>query len=185
LELVLVLALLIVIAAIVYPSVDAMYGNSRLTQSADQVRAAWAAARSQAIDEGRPYRFAVVPNKGNFRIAPDSSDYWTSNASPAPSDPANPPLVLSETLPRGMRFNTADVPAGSISAKGEASSLPPASVPPGTWSTKAVFFPDGTAREDVEIIFGAAGTREIMLRLRALTGAVTVRASRPKEARRP
>jgi hypothetical protein len=179
-----VLALLIVLAAFVYPSVDAMYGHSRLTQSADQVRAAWAAARAQAIDEGRPYRFAVVPNKGNYRVAPDSPDYWSGNTVPASLDPANPTLVLSEALPKGIRFSTADVPSGTVPATGEASSLPTGNVPPGMWSNKAVFFPDGTAREDVEVIFGAVGTREIILKLRALTGAVTVRTVHPKEASR-
>src|SRR5438045_428621 len=80
LELVLVIALLGILTAISYPSLDSMYGHYQLTAATDMVRAGWASARSRALDEGRPYRFAVVPNQGNFRIAPDSSDFWSGNS---------------------------------------------------------------------------------------------------------
>src|SRR5690348_16660356 len=74
-ELLLVLALLIVMAAIAYPTLDSLYADFRLSSAADQVRACWAEGRAHAVEEGRPYRFAVVPERGNFRIAPDGADY--------------------------------------------------------------------------------------------------------------
>jgi hypothetical protein len=43
------------------------------------------------------------------------------------------------------------------------------------WSTRTIFLPDTTASQDVEIVFGAPGTMGLVMRLRALTGAVTVR----------
>lgn len=175
-ELVLVLALLIVLTTIIYPSLDAMYGEYRLTQAADMVRAAWATARSRALDEGRPYRFAVVPDRGNYRVAPDSADFWAGNGDmPEAVDAATPPLILADVLPRGVRFTDAqDARAGQLDPGGE-SVLPADAIPPDAWSTAAVFLPDGTARDDVEIVFTARGARPLVVRLRALTGVVTVR----------
>ncbi|TMQ33677.1 MAG: prepilin-type N-terminal cleavage/methylation domain-containing protein [Planctomycetota bacterium] len=78
-EVVLVLALLVLLAAITYPSLDAMYGDSKVTAAGDMVRGAWAEAQARAMDEGRAYRFAVIPNQGNYRVAPDSADFWSGN----------------------------------------------------------------------------------------------------------
>ena len=172
LELMLVLAIIVVMAAIAYPSATAMYGHVRLSQAADSVRAAWAEARAHAIDDGRPYRFAIIPNQGNYRVAPDSPEFWGSGGQEqAPADTANPPYVLNKTLPKGMRFSAPDAPADS-QAQGE-SSLPKDNISPDMWSSRTVFLPDGTARQDVEIVFGASGTMGIVMKLRALTGAVT------------
>jgi type II secretory pathway pseudopilin PulG len=180
-ELLLVLAVLILFSAIVYPSVASLHGSYQMRQAADMVRTSWAEARAHAIDEARPYRFAVVPNMGNYRVAPHAPEYWSNDPPPAPADPANPPLVLSDALPKGLRFNTGDTSDAAVGP----SSLPAAQVPIEAWSKKIIFLPDGTAKSDLEISFGAKGTRELNLRLRALTGAVTVRWSPNREKGRP
>jgi len=182
LELVLVIALLGILTALAYPSLDSMYGYYQLTAAADMVRAGWASARGRALDEGRPYRFAVVPNKGNFRVAPDSPDFWSGGDPPPPPDGSRPPLILSDTLPKGIRFATPDAPA-ETDQSGD-SSLPTDGVDSGSWSRPVVFLPDGTARDDAEIVFQARGARPILLKLRALTGAVTVKPFKPEEDRR-
>jgi prepilin-type N-terminal cleavage/methylation domain-containing protein len=183
-ELLLVLVILVVMAAIAYPSLDGLYTSFRMTQAADQVRACWADARSQAMNEGRAYRFAVIPNKGNFRIAPDSPDAWGGGGSePATSDPNYPPLVIEETLPKGVRFSTADSWQSAAGDAGGDSSLPAGTVGPGSWSEIVTFLPDGTAKEDVEIVFTARGARPLALKLRALTGAVSVRTLQPEGRR--
>jgi prepilin-type N-terminal cleavage/methylation domain-containing protein len=173
-ELLVVLAVIILFSALVYPSVEYLYGTHQMTRAADMVRTAWADARVHAIDEARPYRFAIVPNKGNYRIAPHAAEFWSNDPSPASADPDAPSLVLSDALPKGLRFNAEDALDADAPAAGP-SSLPVDQVPIDAWSNKAVFLPDGTAKSDVEIIFGAKGSRELHLRLRALTGAVTVR----------
>jgi type II secretory pathway pseudopilin PulG len=174
LELILVLALLVVIAALVLPSAESMYAQFRLTQGSDSVRAAWASARAYAIDEGRPYRFAIIPNQGNYRVAPDSSEFWSGSDQPRNStDSATPPLVVSKSLPKGLRFAAPDAPP--VAAQGTESSLPPDSINPEMWSSRTVFLPDGTASQDVEIVFGNSGTMGLVMKLRALTGAVSVK----------
>ncbi len=174
LELILVLALLVVIGALVIPSAESMYGQFRLTQGADSVRGAWAKARAYAIDEGHPYRFAIIPNQGNFRVAPDSPEFWSGGGQPqGPNDSGNPPLILSQSLPKGLRFSAPD--AAPAAAPGTESSLPQDSISPEMWSSRTVFLPDSTATEDVEIVFGASGTMGLVMKLRKLTGAVSVK----------
>jgi len=171
-EVLLVMTLLVLMAALVVPNLDAMFADYRLAAAVDGVRASWAQGRAHAMDEGRPYRFAIVPGKSNYRVGPDSSDFWTGSGSPAPADPANPPLVLEDALPRGVTFTTADAaytPAGGDTV------LPVGSVEPSQWTPTAIFLPNGTARDDVEIVFQARGCKPIVLRLRALTGVVTAR----------
>src|SRR5262245_40719595 len=93
-EVVLVAAVVLILAALAYPSLRGMYGGYRVTAGVDSVRAAWAQARGRAIEEGRPYRFAVEPNGTHFRVAPDHSDYWSG--SPPSEDPEGKGLVLEQ-----------------------------------------------------------------------------------------
>ena len=129
--------------------------------------------RSHAINEGQQYRFGVSLNGSDFRAAPDSPEYWGGGDPPDPPDPNNPPLVVQGTLPKGIHFTT------DLSDPGAADPSTPPTPPPstssGAWSTVAVFMPDGTAQQDVEIVFRStdAGASPISLKLRALTGGVT------------
>src|SRR5262249_21638247 len=148
-ELILVLAILIILSAIAFPSLDSMYAGYRLSAAADQVRAAWVSGRAQAVDEGRPYRFAVVLGKGNYRLAPGSREYWGGGQPPAGDARSNPPLVLDEALPRTVRFAT---PESLGYAGGDGGEIPPGSVPPSAWVPLVTFLPDGTARENVEVL---------------------------------
>jgi hypothetical protein len=170
-ELVIVLAVLVVLATMVYPSIDAMYGDYRVTAATDIIRSSWALARARAIDDGQAYRFAIVPGRGNFRVAPDNSAFWAGGDAPPAGDQSTAPLILEDALPKGVRFVTADAVAGGAVQAGD-SALPPGGVDPGMWTSVVTFLPDGTAVEDVEIIFSARGARPMVLRLRGLTGVV-------------
>src|SRR5262249_19722787 len=132
----------------------------------------WAQARAQAMNEGRPYRFAVVPNKGNWRVAPDSSDFWGGNGGDSSGG------VLEDVLPRGGRFSTLDaVRAGGADQAG-AGALPVGTASPEVFIPVAVFYPDGTARgtsdDNADIVFHYSGARPLQVKLRGLTGTSTV-----------
>jgi Tfp pilus assembly protein FimT len=148
-ELLLTTAVIAVTAAVTVPSLDAMYPGYKLNASVDAVRAAWAQGRARAIEEGRPYRFAVTPGGGDYRLAPDDG--------PSDGRPAGG-FHIEDRLPQGVTFAAAqdDGP--------QADGL----------STVAIFLPDGTARDDAEIHFQIQGARPKCVRLRGLTGAVTV-----------
>jgi prepilin-type N-terminal cleavage/methylation domain-containing protein len=167
-ELLVVMAILVVTAALVFPSLGATYGYYKVNAGMDMVRGAWAQARAAAIEQGRPYRFSVEPDGGFFRVAPDQEAYW-NNQGPPNNDPDGPPFILEDKLPGGVRFIINGEPVASP---------PPAPnireedrKPTGNWTTACVFNCDGTAREDVRIIFQVRGARPMLLQLRGLTGA--------------
>ncbi len=132
---------------------------------------------ARAIMEGRPYRFSIQPGSGDFRTAPDAAEFWSGGDAPAATDSGrNAPLVVQDSLPRGVRFATIDATDSSyfgnlgMSDAGDASSSSS-----GAWSTVAVFLPDGSAQQDVEITFRSPDSGPIALRLRALTGGMSTR----------
>jgi len=158
LEMLLVLAVVLVMAAVAAPSMEALQADSRLHAAADIIRARWADARARAAEDGIAYRFGVVQQSGKFRVAPDAAEFWSGDG-PASLETDVPPLVLEDTLPRGVAFADAADPDGGGG---------------GDYVPLITFLPDGTARENVEIAFRSGGGRGLILRLRALTGAVTV-----------
>jgi Tfp pilus assembly protein FimT len=175
LELVLVCAILVMVSALTFPSLDGMYGQYKMTAAIDTVRAAWSLAKAHALEEQQPYRFAVVPGQGNFRLAPDSGDYWGNGDPPAPDDPDNPPAIVEDALPRGVVFAMDSNNSAPPSDANADTSAQVGQVSSSDWSTTAVFLPDGTARDDVQIVFQVKGTRPMVIQLRAVTGVVSVK----------
>jgi Tfp pilus assembly protein FimT len=171
----LVLAIVALLAAVAYPSLDSMYNDFKVSSAADKIQAAMAMGRLQAINEGRPYRFGVVPGKGNYRLAPDSSEFWAGNNGSSSTDSTDQPVILQDALPKGVRLALSDADVANDLMSADGSALPPDSVDPSQYQTIATFLPDGTSREDVRIVFSAKGAQSLVISLRGITGAVTVR----------
>ena len=172
-EMAIVLALLVLLAGLAWPSLESMYSDYKLQSAVDEVRGKWASLRARAIIEGRPYRFSVVPGGGEFRGAPDAGDFWGGGDAAASGDSDNAPLVFEDTLPRGITFGMGD--AGGPTSPADDSAAGAAPVNSGAWTTVAIFLPDGTAQQDAQIVFSYPGSGSIALRLRALTGGVSTR----------
>jgi len=161
LEVALVAVVIVMLAAMAYPSIESIYGGVRLTAAADQIRARWADARAHASNDGVTYRFSVVSETGRYRLAPDTDQYWagaTAHAGDDEADADSPPLVLEEELPKGVKFAEGQADANDVS---------------GEWATLVRFRADGTADKDVEITFSSDGAPPLVLKLRGLTGAVS------------
>jgi type II secretory pathway pseudopilin PulG len=168
-ELVLTTAVIAITAAVAVPSIDGMYPSYKVNAAVDAVRAAWALGRARAIDDGRPYRFAVAPGGEDYQLSPDDQ---ADGGQPDDGDPTTPPpFQLKDKLPKGVTFalaqddgqqpqNGQQPQTGSQSSDG--------------LNTVAVFLPDGTARGDAEIRFEIKGALPKTVKLRGLTGAVTV-----------
>jgi prepilin-type N-terminal cleavage/methylation domain-containing protein len=159
-ESIVVLAVLLVAAGLVMPTLKGLAGGTPLNAASDMVKSSWAQARSRAISEGRPYRFAIKDNTGEFRVAPDSPEFWDGAGSSAPaSGSGQPPLILEDKLPGDIHFIS-----GPDSGQGGGG---------GEWSNPIVFLPDGNAQQDATISFGQGGCQPVVLQLQGSTGAVT------------
>lgn len=167
LELVLVLTLLVLLAAISYPSIQAMYADMKLSAGADHLRGRWAICRTQAIEENRPYRFAVQPGTGKYKLAPDSPEFWGGASDQQATDQAGGAVVIEDVMPADIVFNLA--PGGADSDGG------------GDYVPILLFEPDGSLPEDKYVRITLENARPIELRIRGLTGSVTVRRLAPGE----
>jgi prepilin-type N-terminal cleavage/methylation domain-containing protein len=157
-EVLLVMAILLTLAVVAYPTLSAMYGDVKVKTAADQVRASCTEARTRAIEDGRAYRFAVQPDTGQFRVAPDASEFWDgSNVS---QDENAPPAHIEEGTLAGPIVFEVDP------------NLPRS----GEWSSVAIFNPNGTCQADVEITLkDDDDSTPVVVRIRAMTGAISVR----------
>jgi type II secretory pathway pseudopilin PulG len=173
LELVLVIAVIIALAAVLYPSLEPLYDYYKLSAAADTVKAGMLQARAQAVEEGRPYAFAILPGKGNFRVAPDSPLYWSGAGSTGEDESGIPAFIYEEALPKGIPFTEAE--DDSPLPQGEETVLDRDQINLNQWKQIVVFLPDGTATKDVEITLRKGGTVPMVVSLRSLTGSVTVR----------
>lgn len=170
LEMMLVMALIAMLAALVVPSITGFYKGEKLMAATDGVRAAAAQARLHAIDEGIPYRLCVVPGRGNYRAAPDSDDLWSQSAS------GEYPTVEG-VVPKDIALRVqAQGQTIMVDSDGESAvSFDVGDVPEDAWSVVAVFRPDGTADKTVEIICSTANSLPLSITLRGLTGTTSVR----------
>jgi prepilin-type N-terminal cleavage/methylation domain-containing protein len=154
LEMVLVLALLVVLAAMAYPVIDSMQAGPRLTAATDLIRTKLNDCRTHAIEDRRPYRFAVRDGTGDFKIAPDTIDFWDDGLGGPSADLDDSAWVIESSLPERVAFS---VPNSSGS----------------DWRTLVTFLADGTAKDDVEVTLQTRGAPATTIRLRATTGSVT------------
>lgn len=163
LELVAVMTLLVVLAAMTFPLTRTLLADSRLTAGGDQMRARLADARALALEQGRPFRVAVVFGTGKFQVGPDDDATCWNTVS---EDPLEDGEILRGTLPKDVVFCHSEDDLIGKGTKGPEGS--------GGWETAAVYLPDGSAREDADIYFGKMGQRPLRIQLRGLTGTVHV-----------
>jgi prepilin-type N-terminal cleavage/methylation domain-containing protein len=158
LELMLVLAILVMLAAMALPAIETMYADVRVQAASDHVRGRLAMARTRAIDDGRPYRLGVKVGTGDYRIAPDSSEFWgdSNAATPSEDDTLPAPLIEEGTLPSEIVFQM----VGGARAES------------GGWTTLVTFLPNGACSDDCTIRLEREDARPIEIQIRALTGGV-------------
>jgi prepilin-type N-terminal cleavage/methylation domain-containing protein len=162
LELVLVLAIIVIVGAISVPVIKTMLLDARMNAGADMVRGRLADTRAKALDSGVPWKLAYMPNSGVIMLAAEDSPEWDA----ADQTPKQTLDVIRDTLPKDiiMAVNRDDIASATTGS-------PQAS---GGWQTLSIFIADGTARDDGTVYVGAAGLIPLRLRVRGLTGAVTL-----------
>jgi len=166
-ELLLVLALILLLSVIAFPSIEAMYADMKVKAAADHLSARFSLARAQAIEDGRTYRFAVQPGSGEYRLAPDDPGFWNGDqGNPAPvADNSTPPLVVEDKLPGDILFNLGPGTTPSVASTPDS----------GGWVTILLFDSKGGCSDDRNITLSLEGAAPIEISIRGLTGTVTTR----------
>jgi len=167
LEIVIVLTLIVVVAALALPSFDSMFLDARTEGAGDMIRARMADARSMAMEHGTAYRFGFVPGTGKFQIAADDSPAWDIVQSSGHVEAED--HIVGE-LPEDIVFGTHPSTLGAGGG--------------GSWELGGVFLPtgeargamnpDGTTTDDVTFYYGPSGYAPHGVRLHGMTGTVRI-----------
>lgn len=171
LETILVMVVLVVLASLAIPSMQAVYGPTNIEAAADEVRSVFSNARNRAIEEGRPYRCEMnTADPTKIRYVPDIGTEEESSTA----------LEPERELPKGIQLvldGEQRLAGGSDAPQSQSDTTSEAG-----WTKLVVFLPDGSCSSDIELTVQDGVNQSIILTLRGMTGAVTQR-SAPPEAR--
>jgi len=181
-ELMLVLAVLVAVAALVFPALQGPMNDQRLLKSADLIRAQWTKARVAAMKNGQMVVFRYVTSGDEYAIEPWAADADGIEASqqallgdtpdlPRSTGEKPRPLGISgQRLPDGILFfqgeTQMDARFAQVTSDTSAVVSPDGSPPP------IVFYPDGSASDARLVLTNERFFVEITLR--GLTGMVRV-----------
>lgn len=174
-EMLLVLAILVVAAALALPFADSMYRGARTRAAADAVKAGLVEARTHAMEESRAYRFSIHPGGVAFRVAPDDDAFWSGAGDGSAQSSNIPPFIYAENMPGGIRFGGGTPPPMTGPNQPPPVDPPAATIDPGQFETRVVFYATGEADADFEMAFTLPGARPLLLSLRGMTGVATIR----------
>ena len=161
LELLCVIAVLVILGAVILPSLNGLSRDTRVTAAADLARGYCSEARARAIDDGRTYQVFASPDGRRLRLAPDESE----QAEQPTEGQAVRPLIQETALPDAVTLvpmvTGDDQPAAA-----------------GGWLKLVTYKPDGTCRETTaQFELRETGVVGRTVSIRGMTGAVTVNLS--------
>jgi len=182
-EVLLVLALLVTLAAITWPAMDRPIADQRLRKAAAKVRVAWAKARVEAMSTGETFVFRCSLESDEYTIesqpGPESVGLISTSADGQFDETASTSTTLTEPLstktrrlPEDIRFVDGEVAFDTrATILGEATD-DFSSDSAGQCVDPIMFFPDGTT-STAKLILENEFQRRIELSLRGLTGVIT------------
>lgn len=187
LEMLLVLALLVVVAAIAAPAIVGLSAGWRLKHAGEQLRTEWARARVAAMKSGRIHVFRYEIDGPRYQV-----EFWEADvtlleagedeaviAGEGPTEIEESQLDPYRQLPDGVRFVI-----GQIEESARSQSLEPqlggASGRDVAWSGPILFYGDGTTSSAHVMLANDRG-RALSVTLRGLTGIARVGESETRE----
>ena len=165
-ELLLVISIVVIVAALAIPAVHRTIDSQSLTKSGDRLRVAMGKARVSAIRKGEVHALFYVAGGGWFDVGAMSKfqEMQTRSAQRIrylQQHPSN--YIQDDALPRGIRFAAGEV--GHDSRSAEAMQTANAS----DEMKMVLFYPDGTA-QDARIVLQNEYGELVAVELRGLTG---------------
>jgi type II secretory pathway pseudopilin PulG len=154
-EVLLVLAVLIILGAILIPSLTTFRADTRQRATADAVRGELAVARARAKENGQPVRIALSSDGTRIRRGPDGADFANATAATANADSQANIVDYAFEQPVTVKV----VPENNV--------IPPEE---SGWVTVATVQPDGTCLETTVLLAIADGDGvPLYVRVRGLT----------------
>ena len=176
LELMLVMAIMVLFASLIAPSVFQLIRNQNLGKSGDLVRAKMGSARVRAIRTGQIHALYLVNNESWFSVAPFSQvSEMAQRANQAISRrQAQPDGFDADLLPEGIRFGqeTTDLDPRAMQVLSVGQT--------GGAVRPVLFYPDGTSQSAQIQLIDERGNR-LVVELRGLTGTAKLRRLGPGE----
>ena len=179
LELLLVVAILVIVASAVAPTVVARMSEYRLKQAAETARFALSATRIRAIDGSSIYQFRFEPGGRRYLAVPTDGDALSATSQTRS-------VVENGQLPENLAFQvvaaaaSSPLTAGTTAASTDGAwSAAVARVPnaanftSAVWSPPIIFRPDGTAVDAALNVVDQHG-EGFQLTVRELTGEIFV-----------
>lgn len=158
LELLVVMAALLILGTFVLPTIFSMRGDTHSKAGVDMIRSRINEGRTKAMEDGTAYRLAFSTDQKRMRLSPDT--YQSAGAS---TGTANGTAIIEDDFPESVTAGVLISEEDQMMQDDEG------------WIRVATFLPDGTCREDmIEIEIREPGVAPYVIRLRGLTGAVTV-----------
>jgi type II secretion system protein H len=181
LEVLLVLAIVAITAALAWPSLERPLANRRLHSAADEVRTEWCQARVEAMRSGRTYAFRYEVGGDHFYSEPENATATsTAGGAAATATPSGTgaaagatPSAENKTLPKGIRFLGDKAAPGMTPVASTAAKTPAQDQPTGGWSNPIFFYPDGTA-SDVQLVLICNQSCAVRVMLRGSTATATI-----------
>jgi Tfp pilus assembly protein FimT len=157
---VVVLVLLLILGAVIVPSLSGYYGNTKQRAATDLFRTRLAEARAKAMERGIPYRVSVMKNTNSIRVAPDGETFDSIHADdpPAPDSQATEDKLDSE-----VSFDVFLDPSDDRNTPSA-----------GGWTTITTMKANGDSKETLmaSVVFKQNNYSPIQIQVRGLTGQV-------------
>lgn len=171
LELIIVLAVMIAVAAMSLPMLQRSFSGQKLDKGGDLVRAHMGLARVNAIRNGEIYAFYYQIEGPAFRVAPFNAETIDSLQDvPLDEDQRTSNFDFGEDLlPREVRFSMALTNTDARAAAAMVS----ANFQPGDMRP-ILFYPDGTS-QTAKVILQNKENDAVQVTLRGLTGTTTIK----------
>lgn len=187
-EVLLVLALLVMLAAMTWPTLDRPMADQRLRKGADKVRTSWAKARVDAMSTGETLVFRCTLESDEYTVesqaGPESVGSMASSTvgqfdetGVASTEPTS---SKTRKLPQDVRFVDGEVAFDTRATILEESTEATSGDLTENCLEPIMFFPDGTT-STATLILENKYERRIELSLRGLTGVITIGETYPAE----
>lgn len=179
-ELMLVVAIMVVVAALVVPNVQRTFSRQALQKGADSVRVAMGQARVRAIKNGEEYAVFYMRGGAWFNVAPFvkyQEQATVAGRRNRVAEANRQTEFEDDLLPKGVRFASGEVGLDARSAEVLSSAGS------GSEIQSVLFYPDGTS-QDAKLLLQNDKGNFVEIQLRGLTGiAKTVRVDDPNVGR--